>query len=50
VAKQADGRYSDQLRTGSFKADIDILPDIQKTSDSQPDFRVMTEADEFGVG
>lgn len=35
--------------TVSVKADIDMLTNIQKTSDSQPDFHLMTEADEIGV-
>jgi uncharacterized protein (DUF736 family) len=35
------------LRTVSIKADIDILPNIQKTSDSQPEFRMMTETNEI---
>jgi uncharacterized protein (DUF736 family) len=50
VTKQSDGRYKGTLRTVSIKADIDILPNIQKTSDSQPDFRVMTEGIEIGAG
>jgi uncharacterized protein (DUF736 family) len=50
VTKQADGRYKGTLRTVSIKADIDILPNIQKTSDSQPDFRVVTEGIEIGAG
>jgi uncharacterized protein (DUF736 family) len=50
VTKQADGHYKGTLRTVSIKADIDILPNIQKTSDSQPDFRVMTEGIEIGAG
>ena len=50
VTKQADGHYKGTLRTVSIKADIDILPNIQKTSDTQPDFRVMTEGIEIGAG
>jgi len=50
VTKQADGRYKGNLRTVSIKAEIDILPNIQKTSDSQPDFRVVTEGVEIGAG
>ena len=50
VTKQVDGRYKGTLRTVSIKADIDILPNIQKTSDSQPDFRVVTEGIEIGAG
>lgn len=50
VTKLADGRYKGNLRTVSIKAEIDILPNIQKTSDSQPDFRVVTEGVEIGAG
>jgi uncharacterized protein (DUF736 family) len=50
VTKQTDGRYKGTLRTVSIKADIDILPNMQKTSDSQPDFRVVTEGIEIGAG
>ena len=50
VTKQADGRYKGHLRTLSIKAEIDILSNIRKTADTQLDFRVMTEANEFGVG
>jgi uncharacterized protein (DUF736 family) len=50
VTKQTDGRYKGTLRTVSIKADIDILPNVQKTSDTQPDFRVMTEGIEIGAG
>lgn len=49
VSKQVDGRYKGALRTVS-KADIDILSNIQKTADWHLDFRMMTEADEIGVG
>jgi uncharacterized protein (DUF736 family) len=34
VTKQADGRYKGTLRTVSLKANIEILPNIQKTTDS----------------
>ena len=50
VTKQADGHYKGTLRTVSIKADIDILPNTLKTSDTQPDFRVMTEGIEIGAG
>jgi uncharacterized protein (DUF736 family) len=50
VTKQADGHYKGTLRTVSIKADIDILPNTQKTSDTQPDFRVVTEGIEIGAG
>jgi uncharacterized protein (DUF736 family) len=50
VTKQADGRYKGTLRTVSIKAEIDILPNSQKNSNSQPDFRVVTEGIEIGAG
>jgi uncharacterized protein (DUF736 family) len=50
VTKQSNGHYKGTLRTVSIKADIDILPNIRKTSDTQPDFRVMTEGIEIGAG
>jgi uncharacterized protein (DUF736 family) len=43
VIKQANGRNKGTLRTVSIKAEIDILPNAQKTSDSQHEFRAMTE-------
>ena len=50
VTKQTFGRYKGTLRTVNIKAEIDILPNTQKTSDTQLNFRMMTEADEIGVG
>jgi len=50
VTKQADGRYTGHLRTVSIQAEIDIVPNIQKTADAQPDFRVMTQGIEIGAG
>ena len=50
VTKQADGRYKGHLRTVSIRAEIDILPNIQKNADSQPDFRVLTQGIEIGAG
>jgi uncharacterized protein (DUF736 family) len=42
VRKENDGRYKCHLRTVSIQAEIDIVPNRQKTSNSQPDFRVLT--------
>ena len=50
VRKENDGRYTGQLKTISIKADIDIVPNINKTTDSQPDFRVLTQGTEIGAG
>jgi uncharacterized protein (DUF736 family) len=45
ATKQTDGRYKRPLRTVSIKADIDTLPNIRKTADTQLDLRMMIEAD-----
>ena len=50
VRKQDDGRYTGHLRTVSIQAEVDIVPNIQKSADSQPDFRVMTQGIEIGAG
>ena len=50
VRKENDGRYTGQLKTISIKADIDIVPNTNKTTDSQPDFRVLTQGTEIGAG
>jgi uncharacterized protein (DUF736 family) len=49
VTERTDGRYV-TFRTVGIKADLYILPNTHKTTCSQPDFRVMAEADEIGVG
>ena len=50
VRKENDGRYTGQLKTISIKAEIDIVPNANKTTDSQPDFRVLTQGTEIGAG
>ena len=50
ITKRADGRYKGHLRTVSIRAEIDILPNIEKTAHSLPDFRVMTQGIEIGEG
>ena len=50
VRKENDGRYTGQLKTISIKADIDIVPNANKTTDSQPDFRILTQGTEIGAG
>ena len=50
VRKENDGRYTGQLKTISIKADIDIVPNDNKTTDTQPDFRVLTQGTEIGAG
>ena len=50
VRKENDGRYAGQLKTVSIKAEIDIVPNANKTADSHPDFRVLTQGTEIGAG
>ncbi len=50
VTKREDGRYEGELKTLSIRADIAILPVTDKTSDSQPDFRVVSQGIEIGAG
>jgi uncharacterized protein (DUF736 family) len=50
VRKEENGTYKGQLKTVSIKADIDLVPNTNKTSDSQPDFRVLTQGTEIGAG
>ena len=50
VRKENDGRYTGQLKTVSIKADIDIVPNANKTADSHPDYRVLTQGTEIGAG
>jgi uncharacterized protein (DUF736 family) len=50
VTKREDGRYEGELRTLSVRAEIVILPVADKASQSQPDFRVMSQGIEVGAG
>jgi uncharacterized protein (DUF736 family) len=50
ATKKIDGRYKGTLRTVSIDVAIDILPKMKKTSESQPDFRVVTDGIEIGAG
>ncbi|MBB6414186.1 uncharacterized protein (DUF736 family) [Mesorhizobium sangaii] len=50
VNKQDNGGYKGQLKTLSVRADIDIVPNRAKSSDTHPDFRVLTQGVEVGAG
>lgn len=50
VTKQANGAYKGQLKTLSLRAAIDIMPNAEKTSDTQPDYRVLARGSEIGAG
>jgi len=42
VTKREGGRYEAELKTLSVRAEISILPVIDKTSPNQPDYRVIS--------
>ena len=50
VTKQENGGFKGQLKTLSIRADIDILPNSSKVSDTEPDYRVVTQGIEIGAG
>jgi uncharacterized protein (DUF736 family) len=50
VRKESDGRYKGHLKTVSIKAEVEIVPNLNKTADSHPDFRVVTQGIEIGAG
>jgi len=50
VTKQPTGGYKGQLKTLSIRADIDLVLNTAKSTDSQPDFRVLTQGVEIGAG
>lgn len=50
VTRSQDGSFKGQLRTLSIKAEIAILPNERKASESQPDYRVVSGETEIGAG
>jgi len=50
VTRSSKGGFKGQLKTLSLSADIEIVPNEHKTSDSQPDFRVLSGGIEVGAG
>lgn len=50
VTRNASGGFQGQLKTLSIRAAIEILPNERKSSDNQPDFRVLSEGVEVGAG
>ena len=49
VTKREDGRYEGELRTLSVRADIVLLPVGEKSAESQPDYRVLSQGVEIGA-
>ena len=50
VTKQENGGFKGQLKTLSIRADIEIVPNSSKSSETEPDFRVITQGIEIGAG
>lgn len=50
VSRTDNGGFKGQLKTLTIRAEIDIVPNASKSSDSQPDFRVLSEGIEVGAG
>ena len=50
VTKNDNGGYKGQLKTVSIRADIDIIPNRDKSIETHPDFRVVTQGVEIGAG
>jgi len=50
VTKQPNGGFKGQLRTLSIRSEIEIIPNRQKASETQPDFRVSAGGVEVGAG
>jgi uncharacterized protein (DUF736 family) len=50
VTRTDNGGFRGELKTLSIRADIDIVPNRDKSADTQPDFRVITQGIEIGAG
>jgi len=50
VTKAKDGSFKGQLKTLSIRAEIEIVANASKTSDAQPDYRVLSDGIEIGAG
>jgi len=50
VTKQANGSYKGQLKTLTIRADISIVPNVDKKTDEQPDYRVLCGGVVIGAG
>ena len=49
VTKREDGRYEGELRTLSVRADVVLIPVGEKSAESQPDYRVLSQGVEIGA-
>ena len=49
VTRTGDG-FKGQLKTLSIRTDVEIVPNVRKANDRQPDYRVMANGVEVGAG
>ena len=49
VTRNGEG-FKGQIRTLSIRANVEILPNNRKSSDAQPDYRVVASGAEIGAG
>lgn len=49
VSRNGNG-FKGQLKTLSIRAEIEIVPNTRKSSDTQPDYRVLSGGAEVGAG
>ena len=50
VARQANRSYKGHLKTLAFRAEISIVPNPDKKTDEQPNYRVLCGGVEIGAG
>jgi uncharacterized protein (DUF736 family) len=50
VTRTTNGEFKGQLRTLSIKANVEIVPNEAKSSEPQPDYRVLSDGTEIGAG
>lgn len=50
VTKVANGGFKGHIKTLSIRAEIELVPNSGKSSDTQPDYRVVTQGVEIGAG
>jgi len=49
VTRNGEG-FKGQIKTLSIRTDVEIVPNSRKSSDAQPDFRVVASGAEIGAG
>lgn len=50
VTRQANGSFKGHLKTLAFRAPVSIVPNVDKKSADQPDYRVIAGNVEIGAG